>query len=202
MLERLPVATEHISIVILAAGGSERFGRPKQLEPLRGRPLVQHAINAAAASGAGEVVVVLGASADDVEAAITLPAGARVVVNLLHAQGQSTSLQAGLRALDDPVAAAVILLGDQPGIAPETIRRVVDAWRDRKPAIVQARYHGLPGHPVLFAREVWPQLLAVTGDRGARDVLTADARRIAWVDVESDPPPDIDTPRDLMRLDG
>jgi molybdenum cofactor cytidylyltransferase len=196
------VATEHISIVILAAGGSERFGRPKQLEPLRGRPLVQHAINAAAASGAGEVVVVLGASADDVEAAITLPAGARVVVNLLHAQGQSTSLQAGLRALDDPVGAAVILLGDQPGIAPETIRRVVDAWRDRKPAIVQARYHGLPGHPVLFAREVWPQLLAVTGDRGARDVLAADARRIAWVDVESDPPPDIDTPRDLMRLDG
>ncbi len=111
-----------ISGIVLAAGSSSRLGRPKQLLELAGKLVLQHVVDAAAAAPLDEILVVLGHSAGEVADRLALPAHGRVVLNPDHALGQSTSLQAGLRAAAPGADAAVVLLGDQPGIRPEAIR--------------------------------------------------------------------------------
>lgn len=192
--------------LILAAGGSTRMGEPKQLLPLDGRPILQHVVDAAAASGGlGELVVVLGAEA--VRAALRLPERARTVVNPDYAEGQSTSLRLGLRSLSEDVDAAAVLLGDQPHVTPELIDRVVSAFQgsDRpvaRPVYTTAGGRTVPGHPVVLARTVWGEVEKLTGDQGARALL---ARRDEWlleVPIEGEPPPDIDTREDYRRAGG
>jgi molybdenum cofactor cytidylyltransferase len=189
-----------VGALVLAAGRSARLGRPKQLLPLGGRPLLQHVVDAAAAAAPAELVVVLGHAAAEVAAAIALPPGARTVVSARHGEGQSASLADGLAALAPATVAALVLLGDQPTVSPGAIRAVAAAFRLDGPPIVRARYGGRPGHPVLLARRVWPELRADGGDRGARDLI---ARRPDWVlavDLPGAPPPDLDTWEDYERL--
>ena len=181
---------------MLAAGSSRRLGRPKQLLAIDGRPLLQHAVDAAAAAGVGEVVVVLGAAMDEIVAAVELPAGARVVANPDHASGQASSLRAGLDALGADVGRAVVLLGDQPRVPVEAIRAVAAA----PGPIARAAYRGSPGHPVAFDRRVWPELRAVTGDRGARDVMARHPGWVTAVALDAPAPGDVDTEEDYRRL--
>jgi molybdenum cofactor cytidylyltransferase len=152
--------------------------------------------------GLDEVIVVLGHAADEVAAALRLPAAARSVVNPDFAEGQATSLRAGLRELGSDCRAAVILLGDQPGVSAGTVRAVVDAYEEGAGPVVQTTYGGRPGHPVLFDRQVWPQLEAVEGDVGARDLLVEHPEWVTVVEVGGHPPPDIDTWEDYRRLSG
>src|SRR3954451_14628645 len=102
-----------ISIVILAAGTSSRLGQPKQLLDLGGEPLLRHTLRNALASRAGEVVLVLGHQAETIRAAVG-EHGQRTVINPDFADGQSTSLRAGLEAVSDDSDAAIVMLGDQP----------------------------------------------------------------------------------------
>lgn len=197
MPETPPDKPTRVAAVILAAGASARLGEPKQLLPLVGRPLLQHVVDAAHAGGVDEIVVVLGHETERIERALSLPANARVVVNPRFAEGQSTSLHAAIDKLSDEIDAALVLLGDQPGVSANTIRAVATA----APApIVRARYSGRPGHPVRFSREVWPALKATRGDTGARDLLTGNDPGVVYVEVEGDPPPDVDTWDDYARL--
>jgi len=189
-----------ISGIVLAGGTSSRLGRPKQLLDLGGRPILQHVLEAARAGGLDEVVVVLGHLAAEVAAALSLPPGARTVVNPDYATGQASSLRSGLAAADPRSEAALILLGDQPGMRPADIEAVASAFLRGAGPVVQASYRGAPGHPVLFARQVWPELLAVGGDRGARDVLKAHPDWVTRVDLDIDAPPDLDTQEDYERL--
>lgn len=189
-----------ISGIVLAGGTSSRVGRPKQLLDLGGRPLLQHALDHAAGAGLDELVVVLGHAADQVSAAVTLPPGARVVVNPDYATGQASSLRAGLAAASPDTEAAIILLGDMPGMRPGDIRSVADAFRRGAGPVVQARYRGTPGHPVLFARTLWPDLLAVEGDVGAREIIKAHPDWVTRVDIDADLPPDLDTLEDYERF--
>jgi molybdenum cofactor cytidylyltransferase len=186
-----------IAAVVLAAGRATRFGSPKQLAEVGGRALVQLAVDAAGGGGADVVVVVLGHGAENIERELSLPGNARVVVNPAFAEGQSTSLRAGIAALPPEVDAAVILLADQPGVTPGDVRAVVDAHAATGARMVRARYRGTPGHPVLIARAMFPELERATGDAGARDVLAAHADEIVEVGIDRDPPPDVDTPEDL-----
>ncbi|MEW6581431.1 MAG: nucleotidyltransferase family protein [Actinomycetota bacterium] len=191
--------------VILAAGSSRRLGTPKQLLPLDGRPLLQHAVDAVHAAGVTPIVVVLGHASDDVRAALRLPPGARTVVNPDHAHGQSTSLRAAILHLEEtgpPVDAVVVALGDQPRLRPDAVRALVAAHARGGARILQARYGGRPGHPVLITRDAFPDILAVTGDQGARAVIAADPGAVAGVEVGGDPPDDVDTPADYARLTG
>jgi molybdenum cofactor cytidylyltransferase len=189
-----------ISGIVLAAGGSTRMGRPKQLLPLAGRPMLQHVLDAAEASPLDEVVVVLGPGAGEVWAALSPGPRTRAAVNPTTAEGQSTSLRAGLRAVHVEAEAAVVLLGDQPEIRPDTLGAVIEAFRRGGGPVVQAVYGGRPGHPVLFAREAWPDVEAATGDEGARRVLAGNPDRVHRVEVGGDPPEDMDTEDDYVRI--
>ncbi len=186
-----------VGIVILAAGSSRRLGRSKQLLRLHGRPLLQHVLDAAAEVAGAETVLVLGHEATRIEDAVTLPPHARIVRNPDHASGQASSLRAGIGALPPGVVRAVVLLSDQPHVTAGTIGAVAAG----PGAITRARYRGgVEGHPVAFDRAVWPELLAIDGDRGARDVIARDPDRVGYVDVDAPAPADVDTADDARRM--
>ncbi len=191
-----------ISGVVLAAGTSSRLGRPKQLLPLRGRPILQHVVDTAHGGGLDETVVVLGHAAEEVARALRLPREARTVVNPDYPSGQASSLRAGLDALSADARAAVVLLGDQPGLSPDAVRAVVEGYRRTGGPVVQAAYSGRPGHPVLLDRGVWDAVRQVTGDVGARELLAERPDWVTLVDLGGDPPADLDTWEDYERLGG
>jgi molybdenum cofactor cytidylyltransferase len=192
--------THQIAAIILAAGSASRMGQPKQLLDWGGRPLVRVVAEHALAAQLDRVLVVVGAAAEAVAVALAgLPA--EIVENPAYVEGQSTSLRTGIAALGPEVDAALVLLGDQPFITPAIVERIVGAWRASGAAIVAPVYRGQRGNPVLFARAVFDELLAIQGDQGARAILAADPARVHLVPFDDDRPlADIDTPEDYLRL--
>jgi molybdenum cofactor cytidylyltransferase len=188
-----------ISGVVLAAGTSSRLGRPKQLLELEGRPLLQHVVDTAAASGLDEVVVVLGHDSKRIASTLELPPGTRVVVNHDYEAGQSTSLRAGLDSVDPRSDAAAILLGDQPRLTPSAIRKALDAFRASEAPIMRALWQGQPGHPVVLARSEWGSVKKLKGDKGARDLVAASAR-VEVIEMGEPPVEDVDTWEQYERL--
>jgi molybdenum cofactor cytidylyltransferase len=188
-----------ITGVILAAGTSSRLGRPKQLLDLGGRTVLQRVLDAALAASLDEVVVVLGHGAGEIGETLPVSHRVRIVVNQDYLEGQSTSLRAGLRAAREEAEAVVVLLGDQPGVRPEAIDDVVHAWGAGAGPVVQASYRGIPSHPTLLGRAVWPEVEALSGDEGARGFIAADRSRRTLVEVGGEPPADIDTEEDYRR---
>ena len=189
-----------IGVIVLAAGASSRFGGHKLLAPLGGEPLVRRTVERVLASAADPVVVVLGRDPERVRDTLgDLPI--RTVVNPRYAEGMSTSLGAGIRALDSSAEAAIIVLGDQPGIAPEVIDRLISTHRDTGKPIVLPSYRGERGHPVLFAASLFTEIGAIRGDRGAREVIDRDPERVAEVAFDLLLPRDVDTPEDLRALE-
>lgn len=183
--------------VILAAGASTRMGAPKQLLELDGRPLVARAVEAALASPAWPVVVVLGAHAEKIRPALArLPV--LIAENPAWAEGMAASLRAGiatLRQFSRALDAAVVALCDQPAFSAETIAQLVAAQHATGRSIVAARYGGHQGAPALFLREHFATLAALTGEEGARALLNGDPDRVAAVDLPA-LALDLDTPAD------
>lgn len=185
--------------VILAAGGSRRFGRPKLLEPWKGVPLVRYAVGAAFAGGLAPVVVVLGDFADELEAALDgLPL--QCVVNQNWESGQSSSLRLGLEAARPRVEAAMFLLGDMPLVEAELIRAIRSAHASSLASIVQPVAEGKPGNPVLFDRSTFSALARIAGDQGGRAIF--DMFDLLTVDADSREFFDLDTTGDLDWLKG
>jgi len=180
-----------IAGVVLAAGTSSRLGRPKQLLDLDGKPLLQHVVESACAAGLDEVVVVLGHAAAEIEPRLSLPGTARTVINPDYTEGQSTSLRVGLGALGPDVEAAVIVLGDQPGLSSDLVRRVVREWRTSGAPVLRPLFRGAPGHPVVAGRAAWVAFMGAAGDEGARGVMPG--LEVAEVELGLDPLADIDT---------
>ena len=187
-----------ISALVLAAGEGRRFGGTKQIQVVRGKPLAQHAVDAATAADVDEIVVVLGHDALRVRDALELPPGSRYVINDRYAEGQATSLGAGLRALDPASEAAVVLLADQPGIQARHVTALVSAFGDGAPEVVRIRFRDAPG-PALLARSVWDEAAELRGDRGARALFDARPERVRWVDLDENAPVDVDRQADLGR---
>jgi molybdenum cofactor cytidylyltransferase len=185
-----------ISGIVLAAGSGERFGATKQLAPFRGRPLAQHAVDALAAGGVDEVVVVTGHDAEAVERALRLPPHGRFVRNADHATGQASSLAVGLHALAGSSEAAVVLLADQPGVTDAEVRALIDAFRRTRARIVRIAYANGPG-PSLLSREIHAEAGHLHGDIGARELIASHPDWVEEVLVPFDAPPDIDRPEDL-----
>ncbi|WP_330319249.1 nucleotidyltransferase family protein [Streptomyces platensis] len=189
--------------LLLAAGGGRRLGgRPKALLDHRGRPLVEHAARALRDGGCHPVHIVLGAAAASVRERAELAAYG-LSENPDWARGMGTSLRAGLAALAESGADAVVVsLVDQPGIGAGAVARVVAAYRGRG-SLVSAAYGGRRGHPVLFGADRWADIAATAeGDRGARAYLQRHADALTLVECSDIAEPyDIDTPEDLHRLE-
>jgi len=190
---------EHVAAVVLAAGEGRRFGSQKLLAPLRDRPLLQHALDAANASALAPIVVVLGADADAIAAGIR-PGRARIVRNPDHATGQAGSLQVGLRSLDTSDA-VVVVLGDQPNVTAALLDALVVAQRSSGAPAVVCVQDGRRSPPTLLHRDLWVEVDALRGDTGARDVLARHGDVVA-LDVVSclGRLDDIDTQEDRERL--
>jgi len=187
-----------IAGLLLAAGGARRFGSQKLIEPLDGAPLVRRAV-ARLASTVDATYVVVGHEAEHVGAALA-DLAVTVVRNEAWAEGLSSSLRVGVAALPDAAGAVVVALGDQPLMDVHAVRVVIDRWRETGKPIVVTRYDGTRGHPILFARSMWPMLAVLRGDTGARDLIERSRSQVAFVDVDSPMPPDVDTAADLERL--
>src|SRR5690606_3157120 len=167
--------------------------RTKQLLPWKGRPLLQHAIEQACAAGLAEVLVVLGHDADRIRAALTLPDGVRAVENPEYRSGQASSLRIALAAASPDAEAAVILMGDQPGMPAEAIRAVVEAAASDGPSVLRASWQGRPGHPVLLARDVWEAVASGSADSGAREWIAAHPASVRDIPFPRPAPPEVDT---------
>jgi molybdenum cofactor cytidylyltransferase len=182
--------------LVLAAGGSSRFGGPKQLAVLEGRPLLEHVLEAMSGAGLDRLVVVLGAKAPEVAAGVPLH-GAEVAVCEGWEEGLAASLRCGVAALDGCDAVAVAL-GDQPRIASEAVARVV-SQRGADELAVRATYGGVPGHPVLLEHTLLTRVSELRGDSGARELLYGvPIREVACDGLGS--PDDVDTPEALAAL--
>jgi molybdenum cofactor cytidylyltransferase len=192
--------SDNVWILILAAGRSERMGRPKQLLPLAGESMVRYVAGKALQAQANPVAVVCGKTHAEVhQQLLDLPVA--LIQNPHPEAGLSSSLQAGVRFVTERRGqAAVILLGDQPGVRPDVIRRVIGTYRERGCKIAQARYADGSGHPVLFDRNLFPELLKLQGDIGAKEVLARHRADICRVDVPEPMPRDIDTPEQYEQV--
>jgi len=184
--------------VILAAGASTRMGTPKQLLELKGRPLLVHAIEAALASSAWPVVVVLGANLEKIRPAIArLPV--IVTENPAWSEGMAASLRAGVTTLQQfsrSLDAALFALCDQPAFSAGVIAQLVAAQHESGRGIVAAHYAGRNGAPALFRREHFPALAGLTGEEGARALLNGDPSQVTAVDLPA-LALDLDTPEDF-----
>ncbi|WP_410671016.1 NTP transferase domain-containing protein [Amycolatopsis sp. cmx-4-68] len=179
-------ATEPVAGLLLAAGAGRRFGGPKALAELDGRPLVLRALDALTAAGCHPVRVVLGAAAEQVAA--LLPDPGQAVRAEDWATGMGASLKAGLAALagEPHAVAALVHLVDLPWVGADVLARVArDATGE---TVARAAYDGVPGHPVLLGRRWWAEVAETAqGDRGARDWLAGrgDLRLVECGDLGS-----------------
>ena len=186
--------------VVLAAGGSTRMGRPKQLAELDGRPLLAHVLAAVDGAPVDRVLVALGGAADEVLDRVELGRAEPLVVEG-WAAGMGHVLASALARAGGDWEAVVVLLGDQPLVPGRAVARVVQAWRAGAGPMVTATYDGRPGHPKLFDRRLLPDLLRLTGDTGARDLLAAHPDRVHRVEVgDLGSDADIDVEADLKRV--
>jgi molybdenum cofactor cytidylyltransferase len=189
-----------ISGLVLGAGASQRFGPPKQLLPFRGTTMLGWVVDQARrAANLDEVVVVLGRAADQGRAQVDFGA-ARVVENPIFGEGCSSSYRAGIGALSAESAAIMIVLGDLPGVTPEIIDRLAEAWREHEAPIALCSYQGRKGHPMIFARSLFPQLVELHGDKAAWKLVDANAATVQEVHFDLPYPDDINTPEDFERL--
>jgi molybdenum cofactor cytidylyltransferase len=195
---RVTSVHESIGGIILAAGGSERMGRPKQLLPWRGQPIIRHVVQVALAAGLSPVIVVLGAHADEIKSVLS-DLQVEFVLNRDWRSGQSSSLQMGLNAFPSQVGAGVFLLADQPRVPLMLLRSLIGKHEETMASVIAPLIDGQRGNPVLFDRRTFSDLLQVQGDAGGRQLFSS--YRITWVDWhDGSVLLDIDTEEDYQRL--
>lgn len=175
------------------------MGRPKLLLEVEGRPIIRHAVERVISAGIRHVLVVAPPEHEALARALN-GLEVRFRVNPAPEAGQGSSVSAGVRALAAGTTAVLIALGDQPGVPAEVIPALLEALKTPGKSIAAPRYADGLGNPVLFAASVFPELLELAGDRGARAVVLRDPSRLAQVDIGSPMPKDIDTPEDYESL--
>ncbi|HJU11717.1 MAG TPA: nucleotidyltransferase family protein, partial [Candidatus Binataceae bacterium] len=191
--------TRQIEGILLAAGESRRMGFPKALLRLNGETLLSH-IARAMLETVQRLIIVLGGHHDEIAAAVPADSRVSIVVNPDYKLGQLSSMKAGLRAVSERADAVIVHLVDHPTVLRETFRRVAAEYELSGKPIVVARSGGRGGHPVLFDRSVFDELLRAPLEVGARAVVKADPNRVNY--FESHDPGvllDLDTPADLAR---
>ena len=189
---------ERIAGIVLAAGGSSRFGEPKQLLDWFGEPLVKYIAEKVRAAGCEPVVVITGADHDSVSRALAeIPV--EVVCNTSWQVGQSSSVRTAVQALSNDVGAAIFHLVDQPLIPVELIRALRKKHAKQPASIIMPVIDGKPANPVLFDRRVFGDLETLEGDVGGRAIFDQyKPTTIPWDEPNSQL--DVDTPEDYQRI--
>lgn len=179
--------------VLLAAGGSTRLGYPKQLISFQGVPLISHMISVIKKGGIDKLFVVVGSHSEEIIGAIN--DDVRIINNSNWEAGMSTSIQSALAVIEKEYDAAMIFIIDQPYLNPALILKILATMKISRAKIIAARTTGQQTHPVVYRREIYPDLLSLEGDRGGKEIIRKNW--VAWVDW---PDPailqDIDTPED------
>lgn len=192
-----PQAETFITGLVLGAGGSSRLGRPKQLLPYGERTLLGHTLDTARRCGLNQIVVPIGGAADEVRERVDL-SGADVVVNTGYGRGCSSSIAAALETVDPRCEILVLMLGDQPGVTPATVRALIDGRGDAPLAV--CRYDDGRGHPLAFDRRIFPQLADLHGDKGVWRLLDQREAEVVEVRIAGNVPLDVDTPEDYQAV--
>ena len=183
--------------LVLAAGGSSRLGRPKQLLPLAGATLLDHAVAVARACEFDQLLVALGGDAEKVRSRVDL-SGADVVVNHGYGAGCSSSIAVAMEALDPAAGVLVLMLGDQPGVLPATVRVLLAARGDAPIAV--CRYEDGRGHPFAFDATVFEDLRGLHGDKAVWRMLDERSGEVEEVPVWGPVPLDVDTWEDYEAV--
>jgi molybdenum cofactor cytidylyltransferase len=194
------VANE-IAAVILAAGGSSRFARPKQLVQFRGKSLLRRIVEAAAEAKCSPVVVVIGSETEKTRAELA-GTSAIAVENKDWQRGIGASIRAGVQgAIDNATKAIVLLTCDQPFVEGQTIRELIALFKKTKKAIVASSYSDTLGVPALFDQSCFAELLALDDDSGAKPIILSKRERVAEFPFPEGKI-DIDTAEDYEKLSG
>ncbi|MGH7746556.1 MAG: nucleotidyltransferase family protein [Steroidobacteraceae bacterium] len=192
-------AGDGLYAIVLAAGASTRFGSPKQLVRIGGRPLL-HAVVARAAEVTGNaLIVVLGSGAAELAPLLKHSAGS-VVINHEWREGLASSIRAGVARLPAACAGALLVLADQAAVTADDLKRLAGTWRKQPHYIAAALYAGTTGAPAIFPRASFADLAGLRGDRGAQWLLRRSADRVARVPMPG-AALDLNTPEDLLALE-
>jgi molybdenum cofactor cytidylyltransferase len=193
----MPQPEPRFAALVLAAGGSSRLGRPKQLLPYRDGLLLDAVLDLARAYPFAQRVLALGGSADEVRAAVDTN-GFDVVINDEYTTGCSSSIARAISAVGDDLDGIVLLLGDQPEVRADSIAALITG-RGNAPIAV-TRYENGIGHPFALSRATFPALAALHGDRGVWKLIDRLGSAVARVRVEGQVPRDVDTEEDYRAL--
>ena len=193
-----PAETPALHAVVLAAGGSSRFGSPKQLIRVQGHALLTRAVANAVEVAGRAVTVVLGAYAAELTPLLR-HSSATVLINREWQEGIASSIRTAVARLPAGCDGVLLTLADQAAVTVDDLARLIAAWRSDSQRIAAARYDATLGVPAIFPRSDFPALAALRGDRGARDLLHRHADRTIAVAL-ANASIDIDTPEDLLRL--
>lgn len=187
--------------IILAAGPSRRLGKPKQLLPWGGPTLLGTVVAQTLEWPVDSVWVVLGSRFEEVLQSVDL-GDAGVVENPEWEEGMASSLRVGLdvASRDPSTEAALIVMGDQPGIDPVVVEALLEHRKTSDALAVVPKYRYVRGHPVLIARTLWSRLMSLEGDQGGRDLLQAHPEWVEEVIFEQLAPRDVDTSDDVRDL--
>ena len=191
----------NLSIIVLAAGLSTRFGRNKLLEPIGSTTLIEHVVSEAIESSARQVVVVCGYDFEKISKVLQRYS-CEVVFNEEFAKGQSFSVRKGLLVVDPDADAVMILPGDMALTKRSIIDAVIDGYIRTHALIVSAGFEGRPGHPILFDRRLFEELKSIDeATRGLKKVVAKHLSEATIVETSAGALFDMDAPKDLVRFD-
>jgi molybdenum cofactor cytidylyltransferase len=192
-----PRGRQFVAGLVLAAGGSKRLGRPKQLLPYGDGTLLAHVLETARACGFDQTLCVLGGGADGVRAGVDL-SGVDVVENRQFGEGCSSSIATALRAIDARAEVLVLMLGDQPGVTAQAVAALIDGRRDAP--LAACEYSDGRGHPLAFSRDMFRDLSNLHGDKGVWKLMDRHSDKVADVPVAGPVPRDVDTWEDYEAV--
>jgi molybdenum cofactor cytidylyltransferase len=188
--------------IVLASGFSRRMGSAKLLLPFKGKSILRHVLEHSINSELSGITVVVNPDIPGLAEEASVPGIDKIVINDRASEGMSTSVKSGLLSVPADAAAAMFLLGDMPLVTANEINAVIRDYvkPETPPRIVQAKYGTKTGHPILFDRSLFSELLQVSGDEGGRSIIKKYKQEVHYSEMEKEMTSDIDTQADYQKL--